>query len=135
VALVIYALGVQEVKKMDEMIFSQENLPKLKKHYKEICILWAEYKKIEQPALAEYKKIRQLALAEYKKIEQLAWAEYEKIRQPALAEYKKIEQPALAEYEKIEQPAWAEYQRKKDEALEVFLEKIRMLIKDDTKKG
>ena len=90
-ALVIYALGVQEVKKMDEMIFSQENLPKLKKHYKEICILWAEYKKIEQPALAEY--------------------------------------------EKIEQPAWAEYQRKKDEALEVFLEKIRMLIKDDTKKG
>ena len=43
---------------------------------------WAEYKKIEQPALAEYEKIQQSAWAEYEKIEQPALAEYEKIRQP-----------------------------------------------------
>ena len=67
---------------------------------------WAEYEKIEQPALAEYGKIKQPAWAEYEKIEQPAWAEYGKIKQTAWAEYEKIEQPALAEYGKIKQTAF-----------------------------
>ena len=56
---------------------------------------WAEYKKVQQPAMAEYEKVQQPAWAEYEKVEQAAWAEYEKAIQAAMAEYKKVQQAAF----------------------------------------
>ena len=69
-------------------------MPRINAKYKKFYVLWEEYEKVEQPALAEYKKVKQPAWAEYKKVKQPAWAEYEKVEQAAwdsfLKEVKKM---------------------------------------------
>ena len=55
-----------------------------------ISTAWAEYEKVERPALAEYEKVKRTALAEYEKVKRTAWAEYEKVKRTAWAEYEKV---------------------------------------------
>ena len=45
----------------------------IKKNYTRFCELWAEYKKVKQPAYAEYEKVQQAAYAEYEKVKQAAF--------------------------------------------------------------
>ena len=84
--------------------------------FKKVKLIWAEYEKVRDAALAEYEKVRDAAWAEYEKVRDAARAEYEKVTAPALAEYEKVRDAALAEYEKVRDAAYAEYKKVRDAA-------------------